>query len=113
MPALSRKALAFALSTAAIAATLSVPTPAVAGPDPCGVTVDYDGWQRVDSVTRQRKWYWTFYNCGSASAKRKIIIGGGPDVCKTAPARGYATYIRWESESWGINLGSYDGTGSC
>lgn len=113
MPALSRKALAFALSTAAIAAILSVPTPAVAGPDPCGVTVEYGAWQRINEDTRQRKWYWSFYNCGSASAKRKVMISVDKDKCLTAPARGYATYSRWESESWGLKSGSYQGTGSC
>ncbi|GAA4261639.1 hypothetical protein [Dactylosporangium darangshiense] len=95
---LKRAITAMTVAGVLTGAALAVPAPALADVDPCGPTVSYDPWTVSANGTKARKWYWSYYNCGSGSVRRLVDIDGGSDSpCYTIAGRGYSpTLIKVE-----------------
>ncbi|MEJ3749461.1 hypothetical protein WEI85_40150 [Actinomycetes bacterium KLBMP 9797] len=106
-----RKALALAFSAIAVAGVLVVPSPAYA----CGASVTYALWKHIpDTATWQRKWTWSYFNCGSSTVKRKVVVNNGPDSsCYTIAPRGTRNYSSTETNTLGYHTNEYERTASC
>jgi hypothetical protein len=113
---IGRKSFGIAVAVALAAGALMAPSPAVAGPDPCGPTVEYASWRWIsESGTWVRSWYYSYYNCSVNSVKRKVALTHAPDrPCKTIAGHGYMTYNGLESRTVPFPaMNGYDGTVNC
>jgi hypothetical protein len=102
--------------TAIAAAVVALPATTASAATPCGISVTYGAWVYIPDSggTHQRKWTWTFKNCGTTAMKYKVIVNNAPDSACFTIWPGTKTYSRFESKTPPFaSIGGYDGTKSC
>ncbi|MFK3984199.1 hypothetical protein ACI2K4_27980 [Micromonospora sp. NPDC050397] len=112
----NRKSLGLLLGGMLVASVLVAPSPALAAPDPCGVTVEYTAWRALTGAgaNQQRRWYWSYYNCGTSTVKKKAMVDLGSDSkCFSIKGRGYATFNGYETWTVGVRSNRYTHTVNC
>jgi hypothetical protein len=87
---------------------------APAGTDPCGVTMEYSAWKDGAPGVSGRTDYWSYYNCGSSTVHKKVVINNHSDSgCITIGAHVDAAYSWNETDSVVGHYGAYNGTVNC
>jgi hypothetical protein len=108
------------VAAVATGAVVLAATPALAANDPgggggtCGVVVYHGPWTNPYPGGAVRSVEWHYYNCGSTSVRKQVVINNYPDSgCITIQAHGSGSYSWNESDTVVGHYGAYQSTVNC